>query len=213
MSTTTPAAPPRDPSLAVLVPRPTPWRHAVVAVVAIALLVVVGLVGVSTRITVADGGGASQVMPDGRILEDHHVVATGWPGLTMTSTTSSPGARLVAAWLVPASAQIVTADGSVATLVDTLEQHGQQYRLPRAVEPGVEYDLVLSSEVVSCGALASGASPGGGYSSSVGTTGLPADPSAPTAHLRTSLGTHLDAALFWTGWDRDTLETYGSCPD
>jgi hypothetical protein len=213
MATTTPAAPAQDPSLAALVPRPSPWRHAAVAVVALALLVTVGVVGVRTRITLADSGGGGQVVPDGRILEEHNVVATGWPGLTASSVTPSPGTRLLGAWLVPRSARLAASDASVATLVDSLERDGAEYRLPRPVEPGLEYLLVLSSEVLSCDALATGTHPGFAYSSSVPTAGLPPDPSAPTVHLSTALGTELDAAVFWSGWTRDTLETYGSCPD
>lgn len=94
---------------------------------------------------------------------------------------------------------------SVAALVDALEAHGAQYRLPRAITPGLEYRLVLASEIVSCGTLAASA-----QSFDQGTG---ADPSSPTVHLRTSLGTQTDAAVPSIGWDRDTLETYGSCPD
>ncbi len=213
MTTTTPAAPPQDPSLAALVPRPAPWRHVAVAVAAVVLLVSVGIVGVETRISLSDSGGGSQLMPDGRILEGHDVVATGWPGLTATSVTPTPSTRLLGAWLVPRSARIATPDDSVAALVDALERDGAQYRLPRAVEPGLEYRLVLASQIVSCSSLAAATDPNLDGSTAVAADGTPVDPWAPKVHLRTSLGTQVDAALFSSAWSLDDLETYASCPD
>lgn len=203
--TTTSPPPVQDPGLAALVPRPSGWRNAVVALVALALLVAVGVVGARTRISVVDSGGGAEVTP-GRILEEHHVVATGWPGLTVTSATAQAGTQLIDAWLVPASARIGTPDGSVAALVDALEADGARYRLPRAVSPGLEYRLVLASRIVSCDTLAATSEQGFDPSTEV-------DPSAVTIHLRTSFGTQRDAAVTSIGWDRDTLRTYGSCPD
>lgn len=203
MVATTPA-PGQDPSLEALVPRPSPWRNAALAVTALVVLVTVGVVGVQSRISVVDSGGGAEAAP-GHIFEEHHVVATGWPGLTATSAAAQPGARLVGAWLVPASARIGGPGDSVKALVDALEADGAQYRLPHAITPGLEYRLVLASEIVSCSTLAANDQGLRQY------TG--ADPAAPTVHLRTSLGAQADAAVTSIGWDRDTLDTYASCPD
>ncbi|MCB2174371.1 MAG: hypothetical protein KQH57_01045 [Actinomycetales bacterium] len=213
MSTTTPAAPVQDPSLAALVPRPSPWRNAAAFVLGLALLVAVGVVGVQTRISLSDRGGGSSLEPDGRILEEHDIVATGWPGLTMTSVTPTPSTRLVDAWLVPRAARLATPDDSVAALVDTLEQDGAQYRLPRAVEPGLEYRLVLDTRIVSCASYAAATDPTLAPDTTTAADGSPVDPGAPRVHLRTALGTQLDAAVFSSTWSLDDLETYTACPD
>ncbi len=213
MFTTTPAAPVQDPSLAALVPRPSPWRNAAAVLLGLALLVAVGVVGVQTRISVVDNGGGAEVAPDGRILEEHHVVVTGWPRLTVTSVTAAPGTRVIDSWLVPASAPIGAHGDSVAALVDALEADGARYRLPRAIVPGLEYHLVLASQVLSCSTLVAASDQGAGWTTMQTADGAPAEPSAPTVHLRTGFGTQRDAALFSIRWDRETLDTYGSCPD
>ncbi|MDO8121935.1 hypothetical protein Q6346_11500 [Isoptericola sp. b490] len=199
---TEPSSP--DPTLDILVPRTT-WRATAVAVVAVGVLVLAGVVGAGSRVSLATGGGSSSLLPDRRVELTTDVVASGWPGLTLAELTPPVGARLVHVWAVPAS-EVPSGDLGQRSVVGVAEASGLPDSLPVRLAPGQHYQLVTLLEITDCAAYAVSGE-GQGW-----VVDPAPDPHAAVAHLRTALGTRADVPLLASMWTADDLAQYSSCP-
>src|SRR4051794_1489789 len=111
-SATVPA--PADPTLATLVPRPSPWRNVLLVAVAFAALVTVPVL-VNPSIVPGSTGGGSNAFPESRQVLTFLQVETAGPlPVTVLDVDDVPGATVVDAWLLGADAMSTGAPGTPA---------------------------------------------------------------------------------------------------
>jgi len=195
MSATVPT--PVDPTLATLVPRPSPWRNVVLVAVAFAALVVVPVLARPSIVPGSTGGGSTAFPESRQVVTQLQVEAAGPLPVTVVAVDDVPGATVVGAWLLPADAMETGAPGGLpdgAAYVAAVDPHAADAALPHRLRAGERATLTVVWQITDCAALSTD--------------------DAPEAVLRTVLGTtSRDELPDWTG-PAQALEPDGSgvCP-
>lgn len=200
------ASPAVDPSLDALVPRSSRRRDIMVVFAAVALLILVGWLGVYGRVGATTAGWSAALQPDRRVVLMWQLETTGVPGLRATALTAPAGTRLTGAWLIPLSHPLAQLDRAEPYNVEALQRtEAGEFALPAAAGVG-DFQLVAVLEISDCATFAV---PTGEAEGPVDTDG-PVAPS-PTLTLRTALGASAGVELPGTGWTAAELAEYAGC--
>ena len=176
-------------------------RRAPAGRVAVAVLVVLGLVGgwlhqgpLQPSVVGNPAGYWRPVPPDG-VLVRTDLDVTGWPSVLLREVRDVPGAHVVDAWVVPDADDAAMGTPSSIEPADLALGPQSPGALPQRVEPGARPDLVVRWEITDCDALVEGSRPKVGLRSGVGI-------------MRTQ---EFDA-LTGPAFDLQTLADAGICP-
>jgi hypothetical protein len=151
-----------DPTLEMLVPRPSRWRGAALVVLALAVLLAAWVVPAQVRPTIGTSSSAAgQEFPtEHRELVLTEIAPGGWGGVTVTGIDDVPGAHAVGAWVIAGVSGALSALPPIDVASDEYVTRlglTDADRLPRRLPPGQAATLVVLWQIDSCRVAAGGA--------------------------------------------------------
>src|SRR4051812_34640865 len=154
MSATVPA--PADPTLATLVPRPSPWRNVALVAVAFAALVIVPVLAKPSIVPGSTGGGSTAFPESRQVVTQLLVEGAGPLPVTVVAVDDVPGATVVGAWLLPPDAMSAGASGALpdgAAYVAAVDLGDARAALPPRLPAGERAALTVVWQITDCAAL------------------------------------------------------------